>query len=149
MSHPALLHPGDTGPTPRKGPPVQLQLTILATTQLDAMRRFYRGLTGWPLVVDAPNYAELRPAPGAAGLAVYEEESFLRNLDGPAGPPAAPGTRRTTELYLGVDDLAAATARARELGGTLRGGPEPRAWGDVVQYVLDPDGNVCALAVAG
>lgn len=126
--------------------PVRLQLTILATTRFDAMRRFYRGLTGWPATADAPNYLELRPEPGAPGLAVYELESFLRNLDGPTPPAAAHGTQRTTELYLGVDDLPAATALARDLGGTPLGGPEPRGWGDVVQYVLDPDGNVCALA---
>lgn len=127
---------------------MRLRLTILATDRFDALTRFYRALTGWPATADVPVYLELRPAGEAAGIGVYDRAAFARNLAGapvlPAG--AAPGDARPVELYLDVEDVAAATARALAAGGTTLGGPEPRPWGDVVQYVRDPDGNVVALA---
>lgn len=127
---------------------MHLRLTILATDRFDVLTRFYRELTGWDATADVPVYLELRPADGGTGIGVYAREAYVRNLAG-ADVPAdgvAPGAARPVELYLDVADLAGATARALAAGGTALGGAEPRPWGDAVQYVLDPDGNVVALA---
>jgi predicted enzyme related to lactoylglutathione lyase len=127
---------------------VRLRLTILATDQFDVLTRFYRELTGWTATADVPVYLELRPSEDAPGIGVYARDAYARNLAGApvSAGPAQPGGARPVELYLDVDDVAAATARATAAGGTVLGGTEPRPWGDVVQYVLDPDGNVVALA---
>lgn len=129
---------------------MRLRLTILATDRFDALTRFYRELTGWTATADVPVYLELRPGVDAPGIGVYAREAYGRNLAGApvAAGPAAVGAARPVELYLDVEDVAAATARALAAGGTTLGGTEPRPWGDVVQYVLDPDGNVVALAEA-
>lgn len=74
-------------------------------------------------------------------------ESGIRRLLGPAlpDPSAAQGTPRA-ELYLRVDDPAAYHGRALAAGARELSGLEPRSWGDVVAYSLDPDGHVLAFA---
>jgi uncharacterized glyoxalase superfamily protein PhnB len=63
-------------------------------------------------------------------------------------PAGARGVPRA-ELYLLVDDPAAACALAEAAGATAVSGIERRPWGDLAAYVRDPDGHVVAFAERG
>ncbi len=60
-------------------------------------------------------------------------------------PDAGHGVPRC-EVYLRVDDLDAAIARAVQAGLAAVSPSTDRDWGDRVAYFADPDGHVIALA---
>jgi predicted enzyme related to lactoylglutathione lyase len=108
----------------------------IPAADLDRAAAFYEALLGEPLerdVVDGHPAAYL-PAPdgeGAAG-ALMHGDSYVPSLDG-------------TRIYLGVDDVVAAIARAVAAGGTLL--YPATAVGDlVVAEVGDSERNRIALS---
>ena len=56
------------------------------------------------------------------------------------------GATTATELYFYVADLAGTIEHVISCGAGLLAGAEPRAWGEEVAYLADPEGNVLALA---
>lgn len=122
--------------------PPALALVILAVRDLAAMRAFYARALGWPTVVDVPVYVELAH-PDGTRLGLYADSSFGVNPGEPPAPPA-PGLART-ELYLHADELDDAIARAVAAGARVLSPRAPRAWGDEVAYLADPEGHVLAL----
>jgi catechol 2,3-dioxygenase-like lactoylglutathione lyase family enzyme len=122
-----------------------LALVILAVDDLARARAFYAATLGWSATVEVPVYVEL-VGPGGMRLGLYDRERFGANFDEVVAAP--PPGARTTELYFTVDDVDAAVEAARTAGARLLSAAAPRAWGDRVGYVADPDGNVIAFASA-
>jgi ribosomal protein S18 acetylase RimI-like enzyme/predicted enzyme related to lactoylglutathione lyase len=77
---------------------------------------------------------------GGAELAVTTEDS-PRML---AGVEPGPGPRH--ELFVYVDDVDAAVARAAAAGGRVLKEAADMPWGERVGFVADPEGNVVSLA---
>jgi lactoylglutathione lyase len=89
----------------------------------------------------AAGYIALRR--GAAELGVTTEAS-PRLL---AGVEPGPGPRH--ELFVYVDDVDATFAQLRDAGCTTLREPSDMPWGERLAFVLDPEGNVVALAMPG
>ncbi|WP_243741231.1 VOC family protein [Streptomyces sp. 8K308] len=97
----------------------QPRFTLAATT-LDApnareLARFYQRLLGWPVRKDEPDWVELAPPDGGAGLSFQTEPLFT--------PPRWPATRSEQQIMAHLDievsDLPSAVDRALTLGATL------------------------------
>lgn len=128
-------------------PAVALGLVVLATDDLPRLAAFYEHVTGWARQVDDDVYVELA-APGGVRLGLYVARAYAANL-GSGAPVERAGTMLSrTEIYLVTADLDASLDRAVAAGGRVLSPAAARAWGDVVAYVSDPDGGVCALAAA-
>lgn len=104
----------------------------------------YRVLLECGPVLDVPGMTEfdlggcklgLMPSDGIARIIT----PALPHPDGGHGLPRC-------ELYLRVDDLDAAIARALLAGLVVVSPAADRDWGDRVAYFVDPDGHVIALA---
>ncbi|MBI2920942.1 MAG: VOC family protein [Planctomycetes bacterium] len=124
----------------------RLSLVILAVGDLPRARRFYEEAFGWTRAVDVPVYVE-HALPGGMRVGLYQREGFGHNT-GRVPFRVPEGELAPTELYLGVEDLEGAVARAAAAGARLLSPAAPREWGDTVAYLADPDGNVLALARA-
>jgi len=122
----------------------RLGLVILAVADLPRARTFYRSAFGWPADVDDPVYLEFR-LPEGMRLGLYARDAFATNIgEGPSATPV--GAVGGTELYLFPDDLEATLDRLVAAGARPLSPLAPRAWGDEVAYLADPDGTVIALA---
>jgi predicted enzyme related to lactoylglutathione lyase len=122
----------------------RLALLILAVEDLDRAVGFYRAAFGWFQTVDDAVYAEFA-LPGDQRLGLYARAGFERNT-GQAPRSVARGDITGTEIYLYVDNLAAAIARTEAAGARTLSPRAERAWGDEAAYFADPDGNVVVLA---
>jgi catechol 2,3-dioxygenase-like lactoylglutathione lyase family enzyme len=120
-------------------PRFTLTAAVLDTPDPQGLARFYQRLLGWPLRDDHPEWATLRPEDGGAGLSFQREEGHV-----PPVWPAGPGDpRMQAHLDIEVDDLAAAAARAEEIGAVLADF-QPQ---DDVRVLLDPAGHPFCLYV--
>ena len=118
---------------------------ILYVSDQAASARFYSAVLALPPALDVPGMTEFRLGEGATlGLMPV---SGIRRLLGPSlpDPGSAAGVPRA-ELYLTVPDPAAHHQRALEHGAKELSPLEPRDWGDLAAYSLDPDGHVLAFA---
>ena len=122
----------------------RLTLLILAVEDLIRAVHFYRAAFGWVQTVDDAIYAEFM-LPGGQRLGLYARAGFERNV-GRVPLQGRRGEITGTEIYLYVDDLAAAIARVEAAGARLLRPRAERAWGDEAAYFADPDGNVIVLA---
>jgi predicted enzyme related to lactoylglutathione lyase len=127
--------------------PARHVLTILAVSDLARAASFYAAAFDWRRVVDAPVYVE-HELPGGMRLGLYQREGYARNTGVLPSAPA-PGAIAPTEIYLHVDDVAAACARLESAGARLLSPAAPRDWGDEAAYWADPDGNVLVVARPG
>jgi len=119
-------------------------LLVLAVADVARAKAFYVSAFGWEVQVDLPVYVELA-VPTGLRVGLYTREGFARNTG--ERPAPAPGDGTTAcELYLRVDDVAAALARLIASGGRLLSAPAERPWGGEAAYVADPDGNVVAVS---
>ena len=126
----------------------------LCVRDLDRARRFYEGVLGFTHqrdlhVPDGPAGQLLRVPPPVGMTAVYlERDGFVLELLHFDRDGNAPARERSftepglTHLSFGVDDLAAAKARVRELGGEVL---EDTDVGGLAVMVRDPDGQVVEL----
>ncbi|HEV7653904.1 MAG TPA: VOC family protein [Mycobacteriales bacterium] len=110
-------------------------------TDPDGLRSYYGSLFGWEFEVGGSTVPEVSE-PGRYG--------FLSPPDGtgiPGGIGGGASHEPRTVFYVGVPDVAAALARAEELGGTRVMGPGRAAGRDlVVAQFTDPEGNLIGLA---
>ena len=104
----------------------------------------YRVLLDREPVIDVPGMTEFDL--GGCKLGLMPASGIARIIT-PAlpHPDAGHGVPRC-ELYLRVDDLDAAIARAMQAGLVVISPAADRDWGDRVAYFADPDGHVVALA---
>ena len=123
--------------------PVQRAHLILYVRDQDAARRFYAAALGCEPGLDVPGMTEF-PLPGGAILGLMPEAGAAKLLGGAVATDRRGSSR--AELYLRVDDPAAAHHRALAAGATELSPLGPRDWGDTVAYSLDADGHVLAFA---
>lgn len=118
---------------------------ILYVQDQQRSRDLYRVLLDREPVLDVPGMTEFDL--GGCKLGLMPASGIARIIT-PAlpHPDAGHGVPRC-ELYLRVDDLDAAIARARQAGLVVISSVADRDWGDRVAYFADPDGHVIALAV--
>ena len=90
---------------------------------------FYSDLFGWQLDANNPQNYGVGQLDDSVGVGV-----------GPA--PEGPGG---ATFYIGVDDVAAALAKAEELGGTKMMGPMEVPEGPTIALFTDPEGNRIGL----
>ena len=102
----------------------------IGTPDVEAAKAFYGPLFGWSFAPDG-DYT-LISAQGAAGPSggIFATSGGI--------PPYA-------VFVVRVADVAAAAARASELGGKVVAGPMTLPDGMAVAYVADPDGSVFGL----
>jgi predicted enzyme related to lactoylglutathione lyase len=94
--------------------------------------------------VDDAIYAEFA-LPGEVRLGLYARAGFERTV-GQAPRTVVRGEITSTEIYLYVDDLAAAIARVEAAGARALSPRALRTWGEEAAYFADLDGNVVVLA---
>jgi hypothetical protein len=118
-------------------PTMSLTATVLDCPDPRALARFYARLLDWPLGIDDPEWATLRPADGGPGLSFQRETDHV-----PPRWPAGHGEQRMQlHLDIAVEDLAAAVAFA-VAEGAVEAGSQPQ---DDVRVMLDPAGHPFCL----
>ncbi|MDM7890612.1 VOC family protein [Curtobacterium caseinilyticum] len=118
-----------------------LTATVLQSPDPVRLARFWGALTGWTVHEDGPTWLRVRPDDGGVGLSVQYDDAY----ESPTWPPAPGAQGMQLHLDLQVEDLAAATARAVELGAT-EAAFQPQ---DDVRVLLDPDGHPFCLFLPG
>jgi catechol 2,3-dioxygenase-like lactoylglutathione lyase family enzyme len=112
----------------------RLYRVIVPVSSIDRAQAFYAQVLGTPgrRVSSGRHYFDC----GGTILACYDPRADGDDFDARPNPD---------HIYLAVDDLEAAYARARSAGcGWLEEGIETRPWGERSFYIRDPFGNpVC------
>ena len=108
---------------------------------------FYATALGVSPRLHVPGMTEFALSGGAV-LGLMPEGGIVALLG-----PSLPDPRRASgipraELYLLVPDPGAAITRAINAGAISLSPLQPRDWGHIAGYVLDPDGHVLAFATA-
>jgi catechol 2,3-dioxygenase-like lactoylglutathione lyase family enzyme len=117
---------------------------VLFVTDPSRASAFWRATLGFAPRLDVPGMTEFELAPGAVlGLMPVAgvERLFQREIR-----PDPGSAHPVAELYLLVDDPAAAWARAVAAGGKAVSAIQPRPWGHEAGYLRDPDGHLFAVA---
>ena len=117
-------------------PTFQLVSTVLGAPDPQALADFYRELLGWEQTYAEPGWVTLK-SPDGRGLSFQEEEHHVR----PVWPGEPGEQQQQLHLDIRVDDLAAGSARAEELGAVLANF-QPQ---DTVRVHLDPAGHPFCL----
>jgi lactoylglutathione lyase len=118
---------------------------VLYAKDVEAVAAFYRVLgfeeqARLPGPDGSPGFIGLRR--DAAELAVTTEDS-PRMLAG-----VEPGSGPRHELFVYVEDLAAAVAAVRAAQAPVLREPATMPWGEQLAFVADPEGNIVTLAAA-
>ena len=103
----------------------------------DALERFYGGLFGW----------RIEPVEETQGGYRIVHTDAGRGIDGGLG--SFPGAPAYTTVYVHVDDVDAAVARAQELGATVLAPAREVSPGVVTAILRDPEGHVVGLIRGG
>ncbi|HKP88770.1 MAG TPA: VOC family protein [Thermoleophilaceae bacterium] len=103
-------------------------------SDLERLAAFYRALFDWTItpVEEGGGYAMVETGGGAPGAPT----------GGVAGFPGAPSH---VTVYVGVDDVAATLARARDLGATIVMEPREVTPGVETALFADPEGHTIGL----
>ena len=120
---------------------------ILYVANQERSTHFYSAVLGIEPRLFVPGMTEFELRDGCI-LGLMPEAGIRRLLgDAIADPADAYGIPKA-ELYLVVDDAAAAHRAALDAGARELSAPAPRDWGHLVGYSSDPDGHVLAFASA-
>lgn len=117
---------------------------ILYVLDQSASTRFYRDTLGSEPTLDVPGMTEFTLNDHCV-LGLMPLAGITRLLGAATIQPDLAAPPRS-ELYLSMDDAHAVFERAVRAGARVVSPMEPRDWGDVAGYVLDPDGHVVAFA---
>lgn len=119
----------------------RLASTVLGAPDPRALAAFYRELLGWEVRDDEPDWVVIKP-PGtgegaATGLSFQAEPEHVP----PVWPAGTDDQQMQAHLDIGVADLAAGVARARQLGAS-EAGSQPQ---EDVRVMIDPAGHPFCL----
>jgi catechol 2,3-dioxygenase-like lactoylglutathione lyase family enzyme len=123
-------------------PRITLTATVIGSPEPSALARFYAGLLGWRITREEPDWVTVRSPGGGPGLSFQYEEHHRRPIW--PGHGALEEQQMMMHLDIEVEDLAAGSARALELGATIA---EFQPQQDVIVH-YDPDGHPFCLWVA-
>ena len=118
---------------------------ILYVSDQARARDFWRMVLDTPPSLDVPGMTEF-PLTESSSLGLWPEANARALIGDKLPDPASARGVPRCELYLYVDDPAAALERLAQAGGILISPLAPRPWGDLAGYGADPDGNVVAAA---
>lgn len=118
---------------------------ILYVSDQSRSARFYAELLGLSPTLDVAGMTEFT-LPGGCKLGLMPEAGIARIISGPMPHPATGHGVPRCELYLLVDDLPTACARAGHAGAQVVDAARDRDWGHRVAYYADMDGHIIALA---
>jgi lactoylglutathione lyase len=123
-------------------------IPMLYVSDVSRSTRFYQEAVGATCdhADDDGSYAELTL--GSLVMGVVQVEHARRHFPGEFRRHDASDMPAAFELYVEVDDLGAAVARALEAGATQLSEPTERPWGQTNAFLRDPDGVVIELATA-
>lgn len=107
--------------------------------------RFYAAALALKPRLEVPGMTEFELGGGAV-LGLMPAAGIKRLLGDALPDPAAAAGLPRAELYLLVEDPAAAHRRALDGGAKELSALSPRDWGHDAAYSLDPDGHVLAFA---
>jgi predicted enzyme related to lactoylglutathione lyase len=102
----------------------------------ERLAAFYRALFDW----------DIAAVEEGGGYAMFDTSSAGAVSGGIGGFPGAPSH---VTFYVGVDDVAAALARARDLGATVVMEPREPTPGLVTALFADPEGHTIGLMRRG
>jgi predicted enzyme related to lactoylglutathione lyase len=120
-------------------------ITILYVRELERSARFYDVAFHWRKTVDENVYVEYEVNPGArVGLMPQANTAHFLGAELGARRPTDGCPR--AEIYVRLEDLAAAVGRLEAAAATCVSDLATRPWGDRAAYFLDPDGYVVAVA---
>lgn len=123
-------------------------LFIIYVADQDRSRAFYEAVLDSKPVLDVPGMTEFRLSDTSA-IGIMPEEGIASLLGDGVPPPQSGNGIPRCEIYLIVSDPADTYQRLLRAGGKGISSPEPRPWGDIVAYGVDPDGHIVAFACAG
>lgn len=109
---------------------------------LDEAKGFYAEKLQWDLAVDASNHGYLVFEPG--NLTVIVERTDRKESDEEGGLLG-----RFTGLSLAVEDMETTVSELKRRGVEITAGPEQQAWGGVLAWFKDPEGNILTLVEQG
>lgn len=125
--------------------PADEVILILYVRDQQAARDFYASALGIAPDLDVPGMTEFAILQGVR-IGLMPEAGIARLITPPLPHPAQGAGIPRCELYLRVDDVDAAYARALQAGASPVSPPASRDWGEHVGYLSDPDGHVLAFA---
>jgi lactoylglutathione lyase len=108
-------------------------------------RDFYAAVLQLQPCLDVPGMTEFELSAGCK-LGLMPENGIAKVITPALRHPNEGSGIPRCELYLIVDDVEAANARAQVAGAQLVDALKPHDWGDRVSYWADLDGHVLAFA---
>ena len=118
-------------------PKMRLSATVLNAPDPRALGAFYARLLGWDIVVNEEEWVMIRPPRGGPGLSYQLESIYVP----PVWPAVSGEQQMQLHLDIGVDELEAAVAWARDAGATVADF-QPQ---EHVRVMLDPAGHPFCL----
>ena len=115
-------------------PRFTLGTVVLDCQDANALADFYGRLLGWEVTFREPDWALMRSPDGGTGLSFQSERWYQP----PVWPEVDGQPTKMLHLDIRVDDLEAAVARVRELGGEVLSVTEYRSGGNA--SCRDPQG---------
>ncbi|WP_214720543.1 VOC family protein [Exiguobacterium sp. s192] len=119
---------------------VRYGYTILYITDPAKTRSFYHGLLGLPIKAEHGSYTEFET--GTTVLASNTKEDVRSMI--PYELPDKTG-QQSIELGFVTDDVQQLYETIRAAGHETILPPTEKPWGQIVAYVLDPDGHLIEL----
>lgn len=115
-----------------------------------ALQRFYSGLFGWNINAENPaqyGVVERESSVDAAGAGIGGAVNGVPEVPSSTwrGPSRAGGYPGHVTVYVEVDDVEAALAKAEGLGGTRMQGPDEVMDGLMMGKFHDPEGHLIGL----
>lgn len=118
---------------------------ILYVADQSKSRDFYSTVLGKQPVLDVPGMTEFALSDGLR-LGLMPETGIAKILSDKTPHPETGSGIPRCELYLYIDQIDAAFARALAAGAKHISPIATRDWGDTAGYVTDPDGHIIAFA---
>ncbi len=118
---------------------------ILYVKDQERSKEFYRAVLAQEPALHVPGMTEFMLNSGCV-LGLMPERGIKRLLGERLPDPESGNGIPRAELYLQVDEPGAYHNRSIKMGAKELSGLEPRSWGDIAAYSLDPDGHVIAFS---
>jgi uncharacterized glyoxalase superfamily protein PhnB len=120
-------------------------MIILYVADQERSAAFYKDLLQKDPILNVPGMTEFQLDQHLI-LGLMPEKGIAKLLGNHVPHPETGSGIPRCELYLFVEDAAAALEHAVGIGAKEISKAEKRSWGDTVAYCADPDGHIIAFA---